>query len=456
MSRKKRFRGAAMERISPPKNATENNNANVERRTDPASTQPNVQCRGVARPFFAKQRACNRKRFEYKNAARSARHANIVARRERRVRFGGTTSDPLSANPQSFRDTALCDVMHYFDTRLRQWDDNRDKTISEYDHETRNAYRCKVMERWGLFCCKNHEIIRDAEANAEVNATHTDKDKAVHHEGVRRVSTRGLLTDYFNAKPTGHEIHRSLIRECRRDVWGESVHEPSNTICVDAQSLEIQFIEGTCRRCRTPEMTRTRFEWVCGMCGDTTAYADAKDRHFKETDQCNPPSTGYERKNHLNEWLARIQAAERKMIPHAVIEGIQAKFTRWGVAPAKATYRTVRQFLKDDGHQTYFEHIPQIICFLTQTKPDPIKEETLVRIRSIFRDLQGPFDAHKPRGRKNFLSYSFVLFKIFELLDLDKYLPYFPMLKSRTNLIKVDILWKRLCSDCNYEFIPTV
>jgi predicted RNA-binding Zn-ribbon protein involved in translation (DUF1610 family) len=264
------------------------------------------------------------------------------------------------------------------------------------------------------------------------------------------------MTDYFAPQPTGHEIHRRLIRQCRREVWGDTVHEPVSAVTAEVTGRELLFTEGTCRSCSAPGMTRTRFEWVCGQCGDTTAYADAKDRHFKETDQCNPPSTGYERKNHLNEWLARIQASERKMIPVGVMQGVQLKFERWGVSPTRATYRTVRQFLKDDGQQRYFEHIPQIIGFLTQSRPAAIPDKLLMRIRGIFKDLQAPFDAHKPRGRKNFLSYSFVLYKIFELLDLDEYLPYFPMLKSRSNLIKADVLWRRLCGDCNYEFIPTV
>jgi hypothetical protein len=428
-----------------------------------STSTPDVECRGVARPFFAQQRACNKKRFEYKTAAREARAANLVARRERRKRFGGRTCDPVSANPLSFRDTPLCDVMHYFDTRLRLWDESA-AGVDAAGLQEHTKSRHGVLEAWGLFCCKNTALMAQLSnaggghataTNLHSPQTNCNTDTAEYTPG-RAGGSRSVMTSYFSPQPTGHEIHRRLIRQCRREVWGEVVTEPSSSIDEDAQSLDMRFVDGTCRSCRDPGMTRTRFEWVCGKCGDTTAYADAKDRHFKETDQCNPPSTGYERKNHLNEWLARIQASERKMIPSEVTKRVAAKFLRWGVSPTQATYRTVRQFLKDDGLQRYFEHIPQIICYLTQTRPTPIREDTILRIRGIFKELQGPFDRHKPRGRKNFLSYSFVLYKIFELLDLDEYLPYFPMLKSRGNLIKADILWRRLCGECNYEFIPTV
>jgi hypothetical protein len=406
------------------------------------ATDTKVVCRGPVRSFFSRQRACNKKRFEYKKCARRARMANLDARRERRQKYGGTTKDPVSANPMSFRDTALCDVMHYFDMRLRQLDiTNGDGPRTSLQ----DAYRCAVIERWGLFCC-SHTLLM-------ANPDPTDVPGAdARHNKPSASGSAGVLTRYFTPQPTKHEVHRKLIRDCRRDVWMEVQTSPS----VDELTPEHCTDDGTCRTCYMPGMTRTRFEWVCTSCGSTSSYADPKDRHFKETDQCNPPSTGYDRKNHLNEWLARIQASERKMIPPDVMESVESKFIRWGVPQSNATYRTVRQFLKDGNHQKYFEHIPQIICFLTRKRPIPIEEAKIKHIRSIFKNLQGPFDKLKPKGRKNFLSYSFVLYKIFELLDLDEYMPYFPMLKSRSNLIKADTLWKRLCRECNYEFIPTV
>jgi hypothetical protein len=71
-------------------------------------------------------------------------------------------------------------------------------------------------------------------------------------------------------------------------------------------------------------------------------------------------------------------------------------------------------------------------------------------------EIQGPFEKYKPKNRKNFISYSFVLYKVFELLDLDEYLKFFPMLKSRSNLVKADELWQKVCEECGYEFISTV
>ena len=58
--------------------------------------------------------------------------------------------------------------------------------------------------------------------------------------------------------------------------------------------------------------------------------------------------------------------------------------------------------------------------------------------------------------RKNFLSYSYVLFKFCELLGEDEYLQYFPLLKSKEKLYQQDLIWKKICTDLLWEFIPTV
>ena len=53
-------------------------------------------------------------------------------------------------------------------------------------------------------------------------------------------------------------------------------------------------------------------------------------------------------------------------------------------------------------------------------------EETEEKLRVMFKEIQGPFAKVCPKGRKNFLSYSYVLHKFAELLELDDFLMCFP------------------------------
>jgi hypothetical protein len=73
----------------------------------------------------------------------------------------------------------------------------------------------------------------------------------------------------------------------------------------------------------------------------------------------------------------------------------------------------------------------------------------------MFGQIQKPFEKHCPENRKNFLSYSYVLYKFCELLGEDEYLPCFPLLKSKEKLYKHDIIWKEITADLGWQWIGT-
>ena len=77
------------------------------------------------------------------------------------------------------------------------------------------------------------------------------------------------------------------------------------------------------------------------------------------------------------------------------------------------------------------------------------------KLRLMFHAIQAPFEKHKPANRKNFLSYSFVLYKMVELLGHDEYLPCFPLLKSKEKLYIQDRIWEKICEELRWEFIRT-
>ena len=86
-------------------------------------------------------------------------------------------------------------------------------------------------------------------------------------------------------------------------------------------------------------------------------------------------------------------------------------------------------------------------------KLDQFKED---RLRKLFQQVETTFVECKPDDRKNFLSYSYVLHKLFELLGNDEYLEFFPLLKSRDKLYQQDQMWKRICNKLNWQFIASI
>ena len=43
-----------------------------------------------------------------------------------------------------------------------------------------------------------------------------------------------------------------------------------------------------------------------------------------------------------------------------------------------------------------------------------------------------------------------------QLIDMDEFLKYFPLLKSKEKLIEQDDIWKKICNELKWEFIPSI
>lgn len=89
--------------------------------------------------------------------------------------------------------------------------------------------------------------------------------------------------------------------------------------------------------------------------------------------------------------------------------------------------------------------------------PNPhLSPELEEKLKNMFKEIQVPFLKYSPLNRKNFLSYSYVLHKFIQLLGKDEYLKYFPLLKSRDKLHQQEQIWKNICKDLGWTFIPSI
>ena len=123
---------------------------------------------------------------------------------------------------------------------------------------------------------------------------------------------------------------------------------------------------------------------------------------------------------------------------------------------ADLTEEDIRQILKKLNRSKYYEHRAHILSRLNGNPPPTITPEIEEKIRAMFQEIQAPFLLYCPDDRTNFLSYSYILYKFFELLELDEYKAFFPLLKSRDRLIAHDNIWKKICDYLNWEFISSV
>lgn len=197
--------------------------------------------------------------------------------------------------------------------------------------------------------------------------------------------------------------------------------------------------------------------YVCTQCGDVDQILVNSDlSNYKDCLQ-EKPAYPYKRLNHLNEWLSQFQAKESTDITDLVYEKISDELRKNGLtSKRKITPLKMKDILKKLRLTQYYEHIPHIISRLTGTPPPTISRETEEKLKIMFRDIQAPFAKHKPLERINFLSYSYVLHKFCQLLELDDCIKCFPLLKSRDKLRSQDKLWKEICKDMQWQYFPSI
>jgi hypothetical protein len=165
----------------------------------------------------------------------------------------------------------------------------------------------------------------------------------------------------------------------------------------------------------------------------------------------------YKKINHLNEILNQFQAKESTIIPDEVMNEVICELKKRRIQNiADLTESGMREILKKLNRSKYYEHSTHILSRLNGNPPPTITPEIEEKIRAMFQEIQSPFLLYCPDDRTNFLSYSYILYKFFELLDLDEYTVYFPLLKSRDRLIAHDQIWKKICDYLKWEFIRSV
>lgn len=196
---------------------------------------------------------------------------------------------------------------------------------------------------------------------------------------------------------------------------------------------------------------------TCKACGYSVAYLDATMQSMSYGDDVEFSSFSYKRINHFNEWLQQVQAKENYDVPQSVLDAVMQELYKQRIHDISLiTPKKVRELLKILKLRKAYEHVAQITCKLTGKRALRVPPDVEEMCRLMFIAVQAPFEKHCPKDRKNFLSYSYCLFKFFQLLGYDEFLESFSLLKGRDKLARQDEIFKKICSELEWEFVPSV
>ena len=232
-----------------------------------------------------------------------------------------------------------------------------------------------------------------------------------------------------------------------------------HNVCINEKNKDNDDNAMTCSSCNVSlVLDHKQAIAICRECGVTFSYTDYYDVRKLDIDKSNLNYyTPYKRINHFKEWLTQIQAKESTIIPVEILMKIRNELKKERIFdPELVTRDRIKRYLKKIKASRYYEHIPVIISKISNKDPPVISYETEDELIEMFKMIQEPFDNNIPKGRKNFLSYSYTLHKFCQLLNRYDLLVLFPLLKSRDKLHQQDKIWKAICLDLNWEFIPSL
>lgn len=380
------------------------------------------------------------------------------------------------SNPE---DRTTLDVIHQFQIRkITSEKEESEELLEDYNHNN------NILKGIADELVRGQMEIKQEELRKEIDSKQKD-DRVFDYF----LNTGEILFDYYESQDAIAKGNSATFTKNKRkpgDVLSAledaAVTESINTVVksepnTNMKSREIlldtylqKIYPGHSRK--SNEMTDNLGECDCGDdmifaaneamlyckgCGNIEFMLIDTDRPSYKDPPRESSYYAYKRINHFKELLAQFQAKETTEIPQDIFDIIVAELKKQRIddtrtlKPAK-----MREILRKLKLNRKYDHIPHIINRLNGTNAQIMTRETEEKLLHMFKEIQPSFQTHCPKNRRNFLSYSYVLYKFCELLEFDDFLKSFPLLKNRDKLYLQDKIWALICKDQSWEFIRSI
>lgn len=198
---------------------------------------------------------------------------------------------------------------------------------------------------------------------------------------------------------------------------------------------------------------------ICTSCGISMHFQECTANDLWADERMQVLSKiAYKRINHFREWCNAIQARQQpNEALQTVINRVRQELKKERVVDmSSVTPKKIRDYLHTLRLGKYYEFTSAIYADITGKpipKFTPDVEHTLMQ---MFTAIQPVFDEMEGKKRKNFLSYSYTLNKLAQIINHQDILEFFPLLKSREKLYAQDQMWRYICDKMNWQFHASI
>lgn len=225
------------------------------------------------------------------------------------------------------------------------------------------------------------------------------------------------------------------------------------------KNSDIEYVKNYtfCDKCNKEKTLITSESlYVCEICGECNSTIIESEKTSYKDNIIENYNFSYKRYNHFIEWLNQFQGLETINIPIEVYNKINKEIKKQKIDSKKINQNSLRKILKKINENKYYEHINHILNKINNRPAPKFTKSVEEQLKIMFKKCQEPFNKVCPEDRKNFLSYSYIIRKFLELINENKYIDFFPLLKSREKLYEQDLIWKKMCIILQWNFIPSI
>lgn len=257
----------------------------------------------------------------------------------------------------------------------------------------------------------------------------------------RTMSSKNETIQSLVKNNTKTSEHRAIILDEYLSEMNEAPPKVAMATRDDCPSCDVKLL-----------LCSSRAIMTCPNCGYCVSYLDATSSSTSFDEVVEYSQYSYKRVNHYLMWLTLVQGKEAHRVPEDVMIRIMEDLrTRQHVRQASdVTQKRVRDSLRHLRLRKAYDHTAQITSRISGVRPPRIPRETEEQLKNMFLQMQPAFQRHAPKTRTNFLSYSYVLYRCFQILGLHHMLEGLTLLKGRDKLEANDAIFRKMSEDLGW------
>lgn len=220
---------------------------------------------------------------------------------------------------------------------------------------------------------------------------------------------------------------------------------------------EVKIVDAD--RCESCDVTMTihptQSNLICPKCSVCRPYLEATSSAVAYGDEVECHTYAYQKKNHLREWINKIQGTENGSVPKERLDMVMAKLYQMGFRePDKIKKTDIYEAMRLLGASDLYEHQAKIHWEITGKDFIVVTPQQESTIKFLFRVTFAQFKkvvAKLGIVRSNFFSYPYALFRYCQMMGYDEFIDAFPLLKGVEKLEVQDRIFYGIMKELGWE-----